>query len=805
MAPHSSSVSHGSAADSDSGNSSASFAPPVQMLAVEGMGCAGCVARIEKALGQVCGVAQASVNFADRSVLVSGAVDSDIVVAAIVAAGYGARPIPLQAGRELLDAQADAVRRDTRQHFRRAALALSVGVPQMLHGLAGGAMTVTDDSSRLAWLAVGVVTLGVLAGAGGHYFRGGWKALRSGSPSMDTLIALGTGAAWLYSMAVVLVPEAFPVLARHVYFEAAAMITGFINLGQGLELRARGRTSEAIRRLLDLQAKTARVVRDSREFDVPVEWVRAGDLIRVRPGERIAVDGAVEEGQTAVDESLLTGEALPVEKGPGAMVYAGTLNTSGSLLFRALKVGEETALAHIVGLVRQAQGSRPPIGRLADRISAWFVPAVMLIAVGAALVWWLVGPEPRLTHALVVATTVLIIACPCALGLATPMAVMAGIGKAAEAGILIRNGEALQRAAALTVMVLDKTGTITAGSPRVTEVVVAGAASGPLDASWPGHVVVDPEVGGARQDEALSLAASLEVASEHPLAQAIVRSARERGLPLLPVRDFRSIAGRGAEGWLDGQGMASLAGAHLLLGNETLLRERGVDIGSLTEAAGALAAQGSTPVYLAVDGRITALMGIADPVRGDAPEAIRRLRQLGVRVVMLTGDNAVTAAAVAAQVGIEDFAAGLLPADKAERVVALQAQGEVVGMSGDGINDAPALARADVGFALGAGADVAIESADVTLLRPSLHTLSDAIIISRATLRNIRQNLFGAFVYNVAGIPVAAGVLYPLTHTLLSPVIAGAAMALSSLTVVTNANRLRRLRPSGRQGAAPGG
>ena len=613
---------------------------------------------------------------------------------------------------------------------------------------------------------MGLATLGVMAFSGRHFYVGAWRTLANHTANMDTLIALGTGTAWLYSMVVVCLPGYLPEVARHVYFEATAMIIGLVNLGLALELRARGKTSEAIRRLIGLQARTARVLRDGKELDIAIEQVLRGDLVRVRPGEKIPVDGQVSEGRSAVDESMLTGEPMPVEKAAGDEVVAGTLNKSGSIVFRATRVGRDTALARIIAMVRRAQNSKPPIGRLADVIAAYFVPTVMIIAVLSALAWLNFGPQPALAFAIVSATTVLIIACPCALGLATPMSVMVGVGKAAEAGVLIRNGEALQTASKLTAMILDKTGTVTEGAPRVTDVIATG------------------ELG---EDEIMQLAAGLEAGSEHPLAVAILESAAQRGVSPGRVTGFNALAGRGVEAQLDGR--------RLLLGNDRLMAERGIDCSARADVARELAAKARTPMYFAVDGTLAAIIAVADPIKADSAAAIRRLRDNGLRVVMLTGDNQATARAVAGQVGITEFYAEVLPEDKAAKVAELQAQGELVGMTGDGINDAPALALANVGFAIGTGTDVAIESADITLMRGSLHGLADAIAVSRATLANIRQNLFGAFIYNIAGIPVAAGVLYPFFGVLLSPVIAGGAMAFSSLTVVSNANRLRLFRP----------
>ncbi|MBP0048568.1 copper-translocating P-type ATPase [Marinobacterium sp. AK62] len=735
-------------------------------LLIEGAGCASCVGKIETALQQVPGVERASMNFAQRTVNVSGEVSDQALVEAVEAAGYGARVTSSKDNGDLLSEKEKADEAYYKRLMREMMVALGLGVPLMLYSLVVGEMTVTTTFERVAWLVVGLLTLGVMLFAGRHFYIGAWKSFINHSANMDTLIALGTGTAWLYSMVVVLAPEAVPLMARHVYFEATAMIIGLINLGLALEIRARGRTSEAIKRLIGLQAKTARVERDDQEVDIPIEEVLEGDRVRVRPGEKIPVDGVVVEGHSTVDESMLTGEPMPVEKAEGDTLVGGTINKSGSVLFRATRVGKDTALARIISMVKQAQNSKPPIGRLADVISAYFVPAIMIIAVISALAWLNFGPEPAIAFAIVSATTVLIIACPCALGLATPMSVMVGVGKAAEAGVLIRNGEALQSASKITAMILDKTGTITEGAPQVTDILVVGERS---------------------ESDVLALAASLEQGSEHPLAVSIVESAKKQGLELGKAEGFNAIAGHGVEGNVDGQA--------LLFGNEKLMRDRDVTIDAQIGQAQAMAAKAQTPMYLAVNGRLVALIAVSDPIKQDSVAAIKRLQKDGIRVVMLTGDNRDTAKAVAEQVGIKEFFAEVLPEQKSDKVAELQQQGETVGMTGDGINDAPALALANVGFAIGTGTDVAIESADVTLMRGSLHGLADAIAISRATLRNIRQNLFGAFIYNAAGVPVAAGLLYPFFGMLLSPVIAGAAMAFSSLTVVTNANRLRLFKP----------
>jgi Cu+-exporting ATPase len=555
-------------------------------------------------------------------------------------------------------------------------------------------------------------------------------------------------------------------MARHVYFEATAMIIGLINLGLALEVKARGKTSAAIKRLIGLQAKTARVIRNGKAVDIDIALVQLNDKVSVRPGEKIPVDGVVVEGSSFIDESMLTGEPIPVEKSVNDDVVAGTLNKLGSLTFTATRVGKDTALAHIITMVKRAQNSKPPIGRMADVISSYFVPAMMIIAIISAMVWLNFGPEPSVGYAIVSAMTILIIACPCALGLATPMSVMVGVGKAAESGVLIRNGEALQTASTITTMILDKTGTITEGAPKITDIIV---------------------VNGREQEQVLQLAASIEQHSEHPLAQAVVQAAADKGLALFNVEQFTAIAGFGVQ--------AQYQSTQLLFGNEKLMREKGIVLSDYQQQAQALAADAKTPMYFAIDGELAAVIAVADPIKADSVAAIARLKSSGIKVIMLTGDNHATAAAVAARVGVDDFFADVLPQDKANKVAELQALGEVVGMTGDGINDAPALALANVGFAIGTGTDVAIESADITLMRGSLHGLADAIAVSKATLGNIRQNLVGAFIYNMAGIPLAAGVLFPVFGVLLNPVVAGAAMAFSSLTVVSNANRLRFFSP----------
>lgn len=738
-----------------------------QELIIEGAGCASCVGKIEKALNNVAGVDNAVMNFAQRTVTVEGIAATEMLVKAVEAAGYNAKSSIGTSEDELLDEKEQVDGVYYKRLMREMSIALGLGVPLMLYSVAGGPMMVETISERGVWLTIGLLCAAVMYISGKHFYVGAWKSCVNHSANMDTLIALGTGTAWLYSMVVVLFPFALPEMARHVYFEATAMIIGLINLGLALEVKARGHTSEAIKRLIGLQPKTARIIRDNKELDIAIQQVLLNDLVRVRPGEQVPVDGVVVEGRSTVDESMLTGEPMPAEKASGDEVVAGTINKSGSIIFKATRVGKDTALAQIIKMVKRAQNSKPPIGRLADVIAAYFVPVVMIIAILSALVWLNFGPEPTLAFAVVSATTVLIIACPCALGLATPMSVMVGVGKAAEAGVLIRNGEALQTASKITAMILDKTGTITLGAPKVTDIHLVNAAN---------------------KDDVLQLAASLEAGSEHPLAQSIVESAVEAGLTADKVSNFVATAGHGVAGVVKNNS--------LLFGNEKLMRDNNIVVDdAITQIAQTMASEAKTPMYFAINQSLAAIIAVADPIKEDSIAAIKRLQQNGIRVVMLTGDNRATAAVVAKQVGITEFFAEVLPEDKAKKVAELQKQNEVVGMTGDGINDAPALALANVGFAIGTGTDVAIESADITLMRGSLHGLADAIAVSKATLRNIKQNLFGAFIYNVAGIPFAAGILYPFIGILLNPVIAGAAMALSSLTVVSNANRLRLFKP----------
>jgi len=735
-------------------------------LSVSGMSCAGCVSSVEKALNGVAGVALANVNFAEHTATIEGAVSAQSLVDAIRSAGYDAAEMT---GAED-ESQKEAAELDSyRKLLRMAAFAAVVGFPQFIFGMAGYLPGFATAGGRGFWLAIGLLTLAVLVYSGGHFFSGAWKSAKNHNANMDTLIALGTGTAWIYSMVIIGFPDLVPPMAQHAYFEAAAIIIAFINFGAALEMRARGKTSEAIKRLIGLQPKTARVVREGVEVDIPIEDVGLEETLRVRPGERIAVDGDIIEGNSSIDESMLTGEPVPVQKQAGDEVSAGTINRAGTFLFKASRIGKDTALAQIIEMVRTAQSSKPAIGRLVDKVSAIFVPSVMIVAVITFLAWINFGNGDQLVAFAIVATmTVLIIACPCALGLATPISIMVAVGKAAEFGILIRNGDALQQAGKLNTIVLDKTGTVTEGKPSVTSLVT-------LD-KW-------------SEEKLLQWGASLEQGSEHPLAEAIVAAANEKQISFLRVENFVAIAGHGVEAIIEGES--------ILLGNRKLMGDRDIDISLLEIAAHEFTLQAQTPMFMAVNNKAAGIISVADAIKPDAKEAIQRMHDNGLKVVLLTGDNPVTAEAVAKQVGIDEVIAEVLPQDKAAKVTSLQARNDCVAMVGDGINDAPALATADVGFAIGTGTDVAIESADITLMRGSLHGVVDAIAISKATVRNIKQNLFGAFVYNALGIPIAAGVLYPIIGMLLNPMIAGGAMAMSSVTVVSNANRLRLFKPRG--------
>jgi P-type Cu+ transporter len=778
-----------------------SSTPAKVVIPVSGMTCAACSGRVQRVLEKQPGVQEAAVNLMMGSATIEfdpAATSPDALVEAIRSTGYGAELASAERTafqeQEARDAEQGAEFRGLRLRalasLAAAAVAMLLSMPLMDAGDHGHATVDPFMRWAMGWVSPAlegvapwlyripapvlswtllVMTLTVMGWAGRHFYTRAWAAFRHHAADMNTLVALGTGAAFLYSVAATVAPGFFTArgVQPDVYYEAVIFIIALILIGNAMEARAKRQTTAALRALARLQPRTARVLRDGAEVDVPVEEVRHGDLVLVRPGERVPVDGEVVSGASAVDESMLTGESLPVRKEARDRVIGGTINRTGAFRFRATTLGADSVLARIVRLMRDAQGSRAPVQRLADRISAVFVPIVMQIAIATFVVWFVVGESAPGLRAFSAAVAVLIIACPCAMGLAVPTAVMVSTGKGAEAGVLIKGGEALQRARGVDTVVLDKTGTVTEGKPAVTDLLLAP----------------DAEVG---EDEALRLAASLESSSEHPLAEAVVEHARARGLAWDEASGFLAVAGRGATGVVEGRAVR--------IGNARLMEEGGVAVDALRGEAERLAGLARTPMYLAVDGRLAALLAVSDPVRATSRAAVERLHRMGLTVVMLTGDDPRTAEAVAAQTGIDRVVAGVLPEGKVEEVARLQGEGRVVAMVGDGINDAPALARADVGIAIGTGTDVAVEASDVTLMRGDLHGVASAIELSRRTMRTMKQNLFWAFVYNVVGIPIAAGVLYPAFGILLSPILASAAMAFSSVSVVTNSLRLRRVR-----------
>ena len=729
-------------------------------LSIAGMMCAGCVSSVDNALNEVAGVTSAHVNLGERTATVTGDFSLKAVLASVQKAGFQAQQLT-----SLADETAKETQERTAYHtlWWRAVISGTLGVGLFASMLMGWLPDLIEG--RTFWLVISATTLAILVFVGGHFFRGAWTALKNRRGNMDSLVAMGTGMAWLYSTLIVLFPDAMPTIAQHVYFESAIIIIALVSLGAALETKARGRTSEAIKRLIGLQPKTARAIRNGKEIDIPIEEVGLEETLRVRPGEKIPVDGLVIEGQSFVDESMLTGEPMPVNKTKDASVFGGTLNTNGSFLMSATGIGRETALARIIALVRKAQSSKPAIGRLVDKIAAWFVPAVLLIAALAFTVWTMFGPEPPLAYAIVVAMTIMVIACPCALGLATPISMMVSVGRAAENGILIRNGEVLQQASRLTTVVLDKTGTLTEGNPQLT------------------HLSPLAEL---THDEVLSLAASLEMNSEHPLGIAIIKKAKDDNIDYQIAGHFKRIEGCGIQGQINQQTFS--------LGNAKLMQDQNIVLDEIITKAETLAEQGATPLYLAKEGKLLALLGISDPIRADSQHAIDRLHALGLKTILLTGDTATTAHFVAAQLGIKEVIAEVMPADKVKKIRSLQAQNEIVAMVGDGINDAPALTQADVGIAIGTGTDVALEAADIALMSASIEGVVKTVNLSKATMKNIKQNLWGAFVYNLIGIPIAAGVLFPFFGILLSPMIAATAMSMSSVTVVSNALRLGRVK-----------
>ena len=728
-------------------------------LSILGMRCAGCVSAIEGALTGIKGVTTVRVNFADHSAIVIGNADPEALIQAVIEAGFDAA---IMEGFEDPVLQEEQELQRYRLLMKKAGVAGVFGAFLMLAEHFSWLPDIGTKTGQWIWPEIALITLSILVYSGWHFYSGAMKSLLLGQATMDTLIALGTGSAWLYSCIVLDYSETLPALAKHAYFEAAVVILAFINLGTGLETMARGKTSGAIRQLIGLQPRTARVIRDGLELDVPIAEVGLGETLRVRPGEKIPVDGVLLEGHSTLDEAMLTGEPLPVEKSVGSEVVAGTINQTGSFLFKATRIGRDTALAQIIKSVKQAQSSKPEIARLADKISGIFVPVVVAISVLTFFVWFIFGPEPSLGYAFVTSMTVLVIACPCALGLATPISVMVAVGRAAQSGILIRKGDALQTAGKLTCLILDKTGTVTEGKPIVSTIEV---------------------IGNEQEDYVLQIAASIESGSEHPLAAAILLAAANKQLKLDKVDQFEAIAGLGVTAFINQQ--------KVFFGNKALMDTQGISFSRYNNRLEKLSALGQTPMLLAVEDKIIGIIAVSDPIKKDSALAIQQLKNQGLRIIMVTGDNQITAHAIAKQAGIAEVRAQVLPQDKADVVKELQEQGECVGMVGDGINDAPALAQANVGLAIGTGTDVAIESADVVILQGSLLKVPEVIELSKATVINIKQNLVGAFFYNILSIPVAAGLLYPLFGILLNPMIAGAAMAMSSLTVVTNANRLR--------------
>ncbi len=750
----------------------AGYSVPVatMTLAVEGMTCASCVGRVERALKAVPGVTDATVNLATQRATVRGVADMDMLTAAIARAGYEARPIHASGTN---DGEAAERREEERRGLKRnlviaSVLALPVFLLEMgAHLIPGVHMLIARSiGTQASWITQFALTTLILIGPGLQFYRKGIPALLRGAPDMNALVALGTLAAYGYSLAATFAPALLPADAVNVYYEAAAVIVALVLLGRYLEARAKSRTSDAIRRLVHLQAKTARVRRGDMSTEIPVAQVVAGDIVEVRPGERIPVDGEVVDGESFVDESAITGEPIPVAKGAGAPLVGGTVNQQGALSFRATAVGDATMLAQIIRMVEQAQSAKLPIQALVDKVTMWFVPAVMAVASLTFLAWLYFGPSPALSFALVNTVAVLIIACPCAMGLATPTAIMVGTGRGAELGILFRKGEALQVLKDARVVAVDKTGTLTEGRPALTDLHVRP---------------------GFERTELLAQIAAAEDRSEHPIARAIVDAAKAEGLALPPVDHFASTTGMGVE--------AEIAGRQVRIGADRYMRALGLDVGVFNETAARLGAEGKSPLYAAIDGELAAIIAVADPVKPTTPAAIAALHALGLRIAMITGDNHRTAKAIARQLGIDDVVAEVLPAGKVEAVRRLKAEHGRLAFIGDGINDAPALAEADVGMAVGNGTDIAIEAADVVLMSGHLGGVATAIGLSRATIANIRQNLFWAFAYNTALIPVAAGVLYPIWGVLLSPVFAAGAMAMSSVFVVGNALRLRGFRP----------
>jgi len=756
-------------------------------LGIVGMYCASCVTKIESELKGLPGILSASVDIASEKAFIKylpNLINIKKIKNIIEKLGYktieptGERYVKKMTSekgkteKEPVDENQLAREKEYKTLMEKFIFAAVLGVPFLIISYADylGLPEVFRQgtpTTHYLWIAMSILSLPIMFWSGSQFYTGAWAALKNRSANMHTLVSTGISAAWIYSTIATFFPEIFPKaeLANQ-FFDAIAIVVALVVLGMALEIRAKGKSSEAMKKLVGLQAKTARVIRNSQESDIPIEEVVLDDIILVRPGEKIPVDGVIVEGSSSIDEAMITGEAIPVEKIENDEVIGGTINKTGSFKFKATKVGKDTTLSQIIGMVEQAQSSKAPIQKIVDRVAGYFVPGVMIVAILSFVAWYDFGPQPNLIYALIVFVTVLIIACPCALGIATPVSLMVGVGKGAENGILIRSGDALETAQKLNAVVLDKTGTITEGKPSLTDIITVKGFSG---------------------DEVLSLSASVEKASEHPLGEAIIKGAADKSLALYEPKEFNAVPGHGVE--------AVVKEKKILLGNIKLMGKHSIEVGDLEEKSKKLADDGKTPMFIAIDGKAAGIVAVADVVKPDSKAAIARLKKMGLEVVMITGDNVRTAKAIARQVNVDRVFAEVLPKEKAFNVQRMQHEGKIVAMVGDGLNDAPALAQADIGFAIGAGTDVAIEASDITLIKGNLKSVALAIELSRATMKNIRQNLFGAFFYNGLGIPVAAGLLYPFFGILLSPIIAGAAMAFSSVTVVTNANRLRTFKP----------